>query len=371
MTGQLGKLSVDEAIALQFKLVECIQKQFTDGSFLSLGDLGLAVNGKPAQTCRAEKVLAEFFGAEGCALVRGAGTGAIRCALESVITPGEKILLHRAAIYPTTEHTIQCMGLQTVFADFNDLSNLERVITQEKPVAAVIQHSRQLLTDSYSLDEVVQLISKLGVKTVVDDNYAIFKDNTDGIKAGADVTTFSLFKLQGAEGIGCVLGKSQIVEAISKSAGSGGTKVQGHEAMECLRGLVNAPVALAIQAGEIDKIYATMMDFKANGQHLVKNAFIANMQSRVVVVEFEKPIASGVMAQAAKLGVSTWPVGAESKYEIPPMFYKASRTFLSGENENRVEYFLRINPMRAGSASVLDVFKRSVELAAKGEDVCF
>ncbi len=52
----------------------------------------------------------------------------------------------------------------------------------------------------------------------------------------------------------------------------------------------------------------------------MKSAVIANAQSKVLIVEFHQPIAARVLEEAQKLGALPYPVGAESKYEIPPLF---------------------------------------------------
>lgn len=51
----------------------------------------------------------------------------------------------------------------------------------------------------------------------------------------------------------------------------------------------------------------------------VKSAVIANAQSKVLIVEFHQPIAAVVLEEAQKRGALPYPVGAESKYEIPPL----------------------------------------------------
>jgi hypothetical protein len=59
----------------------------------------------------------------------------------------------------------------------------------------------------------------------------------------------------------------------------------------------------------------------------VKDAFIVNAQSKVLLVEFTEPIAKKVLVEAEKLGAAPYPVGSESKYEFVPMFYRISGAF--------------------------------------------
>ena len=60
------------------------------------------------------------------------------------------------------------------------------------------------------------------------------------MQCGADLSCFSSFKLLGSEGIGVVIGQSELIARIRTFQYSGGSQVQGHEAMDVLRGLVYA-----------------------------------------------------------------------------------------------------------------------------------
>lgn len=74
--------------------------------------MGLAPGlNQPRVTQRVEKVLAEAFHAEAAALVQGAGTGAIRAGLAALLKPGQRLLVHDAPVYPTTQVLIEQMGI--------------------------------------------------------------------------------------------------------------------------------------------------------------------------------------------------------------------------------------------------------------------
>uniref|UniRef100_UPI000B116C74 hypothetical protein n=1 Tax=Clostridium sp. NkU-1 TaxID=1095009 RepID=UPI000B116C74 len=92
----------------------------------------------------------------------------------------------------------------------------------------------------------------------------------------------------------------------------------------------------------------------------MKQAFLANAQSKVLLVEFYENIAEKVLREAEKLGAAPNPVGAESKYELVPMFYRISGTFRNADPtlESRM---IRINPMRSGSDTILRIIKEAVE----------
>ena len=134
-------------------------------------------------------------------------------------------------------------------------------------------------------------------------------------------------------------------------------QVQGHEALDVLHGLVYAPVALAIQAQVNEECVKRL---NAGEIPQVKQAFLANAQSKVLLVEFHENIAEKVLIEAEKLGAAPNPVGAESKYELVPMFYRISGTFRSADPalESRM---IRINPMRSGADTILRIIKDAIE----------
>jgi hypothetical protein len=211
------------------------------------------------------------------------------------------------------------------------------------------------------MKEVLQTIRECkNIPIVTDDNYAVMKVEKIGCELGSDLSCFSTFKLQGPEGIGVVVGKKEYIEKIRKMHYSGGCQTQGHEAMDVLRGLVYAPVSLAIQAKTGEEILQRLKNKEVPG---IKDATIANAQSKVLIVELETPNAREVLKQAEKLGALPNPVGAESKYEIAPLFYKVSGTFLA-KDPTLIDRMIRINPNRAGADTVIEVLRKSIERSA-------
>ena len=359
-TFPLQPLTLAQAMQLQFRLVDKITTHFGGAEFLSCGDVGL-VSGynKPKYTAKVEAVLADFFDAEACALVRGAGTAAIRWALWSMVEPSGSILLHEAPVYPTTKTIISSMALQEISMDFNNLHQLQGALAAATADCALIQYSRQKIDDNYVIADVIGIVSGQKIPIITDDNYVVMKTEKIGVQLGADLSAFSLFKLLGPEGIGCIVGKRNLIEKITAANYSGGGQVQGHEAMDALRSLVYAPVALAIQAEVGAEVVRRLNDGELDG---VKNAFIANAQSRVVIVELQEPNAPVVINNAEKLGAAPHPVGAESRYEIAPMFYRVSGTFRASipDADRRL---IRINPMRSGADTVLRILAEALQEA--------
>lgn len=359
-TYPLESLSIEEAVQLQHKVVDCITREFGGHEILSRGDLGVVPGiQKPSFTRKAEKAIASVFGAEDCLMVRGAGTGAIRMALYSMIKAGEKVLVHDAPVYTTTKTTLDMMGLTEVKADFNDIGSLKKTIAENPDIkAAIVQYTRQQPEDRYDMGDVIRAIKDSGdIPIVTDDNYAAMKVRSLGCQLGADLTCFSAFKLLGPEGVGCIVGKRGYIEMLSALQYSGGSQVQGFEALEVLRGFTYAPVALAIQAGVIHEAADRLNSGEIEG---IQSAYIANAQSKVLLVELKEPIAKRVLEEAEKLGAAPNPVGAESKYEISPMFYRVSGTFLNGD-PTLADRMIRINPMRSGTDTVLRILKEAME----------
>ncbi|KUO75870.1 MAG: hypothetical protein APF77_08400, partial [Clostridia bacterium BRH_c25] len=276
----------------------------------------------------------------------------------AVLKPNQSIIVHKAPIYPTTEVIVKAMGLKPVFVDFNKLVEIKEDVISGISFA-LLQHSRQKLDDSYNLEEVITRLKGINKNIVilVDDNYVVMKAERIGTESGADISAFSLFKLLGPEGIGCVAGSRAVIEIIRKLNYSGGGQVQGHEAMEALRSLVYAPVALAIQAEEGNKIVSRLNSGEVEG---IDTALTANAQSRVILVKFKEPVARKVLEYAAKLGAAPYPVGAESRYEVTAMFYRVSGTFLKSDPE-LADFMIRINPMRAGADTVIRVLREAVK----------
>lgn len=359
-TYPLESITLDEAKKVQFKLIDAVTRHFKGSEVLSLGDLGVVQGlNKPATTLKAEKILADFFETEAAVFVRGAGTAAIRWGLYSMLKAGDTLLVHDAPIYPTTEVTIESMGLSLIKADFNRDEEIVKAIKENKIDGVLVQYTRQKIEDSYDIAKVIKIIKENleGVPVITDDNYAVMKVKKIGAQLGADLSAFSLFKLLGPEGIGCIVGKKEYIDKIIKSNYSGGGQVQGHEALEALRGLVYAPVALAIQA-EVNNELVNRLN-SGEVKH-VKNAFLANAQSKVLLVELEKPIAKKVIKEAENLGAAPNPVGAESKYEFVPMFYRVSGTFRAADSTLE-EKIIRINPMRSGADTIIRILKEAIE----------
>ena len=327
----LKNMTLEQAMQKQFKLVDCITRHFRGTESLTRGDRGVHQPGdQPVTTRKAEQAIAEFFGAEDCILVRGSGTGAIRYGLSAMMECGQKILIHEAPAYSTTQTSFEMFGLVPVPSNFNDLSAIVRTLQENPDIrGALVQHSRQKIDDSYHLAEVIATIKQTAdIPVLIDDNYGVMKVEKIGCECGADVSCFSTFKLQGPEGIGCVVGRKVIIDRIRKMHYSGGCQTQGWEALEVLRGLTYAPVMLALTDAAAKEALKRIQAGEVKG---IKQACIANAQSKVLLVEFAEPIAKKVLAAAEKRGALPNPVGAESKYELAPMFYRVSGTFLKSD----------------------------------------
>ncbi|MFW5787085.1 MAG: aminotransferase class V-fold PLP-dependent enzyme [Halanaerobiales bacterium] len=354
----LEPINLSQAKELQFRLVDLMQKHFNGEELLEAGDYGLVPElGQPRFTKKVERVLADFFGGETAMLVRGAGTGAIRLFFIANLNPEAKILVHKAPVYPTTKVTVDSMGFNIVKIDFNKINEID--LPDRDFSAILVQHTRQKIDDKYNLDEVLGVLKKNYPRTAIisDDNYAVMKVNKIGVQMGADVSAFSLFKLLGPPGVGCIVGKADYIEKMRELNYSGGSQIQGPEAFEALKSLVYAPVSLAIQAEVTEEVNKRLNDGEVTE---VENSFIANAQSRVILVRFKEKIAKDFLQNVTKFGGVSRPVGAESRYEVGAMFYRISGTFRK-ENPDLENYMIRINPMRAGADSIIKVIKKTLK----------
>ena len=77
-------------------------------------------------------------------------------------------------------------------------------------------------------------------------------------------------------------------------------------------------------------------------------------------MEFEEQIAERVLEEAEKLGAAPNPIGAESRYELVPMFYRVSGTFRATD-PTITKRMIRINPMRSGDDTVIRILKEAME----------
>ncbi|MCT2590316.1 aminotransferase class V-fold PLP-dependent enzyme [Streptomyces sp. N2-109] len=358
-TFPLATVPTADAVAVQHRMLESVTRHF-QGPELFASDAGVVPGpGRPRTTARVEAALADFFGAEAAALVQGAGTGAIRAALTAVLRPGEPLLIHRAPVYRTTAVTLRGLGVALVEADFNDRAELERALAlgaEGRLRYAYVQHTRQRLTDSYDPAEVLAACHAAGVRTLVDDNYAVFRVPRSGSQLGADASCFSLFKLHGPEGVGAVVGTRDLVDAVHRDNYSGGGQVQGTQALEALRALTHVPVMWSLQSQATGEAAERLANGEVPG---VAEVRLANVQDRCLLVRLHHPVAQQVPAAAARYGAAPYPVGANSRYEIAPLFYRMSASALD-DAPQLADWTVRINPMRAGAGLVLDILGRAL-----------
>ena len=358
-TYPIRMISFEEEIANQYRLVDLMHRQFDGYEALTEGDYGCHKDyGRPERTMKAEKVLAQYFESEDCALVRGGGTGAIRALCFAMLKSNDRVLIHDAPLYATTKTTFNAMGIETVKADFNRFQEVRKAL-KEGVSAVYIQRVRQSLHDRYDAIELIGKIRKIDpdVKILVDENYAVNKVRKLGSAAGGDASAFSTFKLLGIPGIGCITGKKDVVERVRKQNYSGGGQVQGPEAMEVLRSLVNNPVLLAVQQRSVDEIVRRL---NRNEVPHVAKVLKANLEERIILVKLDQPMAREVIEKAVELGGLPHPVGSESRYEVQALFYRVAKVMLD-EDPIYGKYVIRINPMRSGPDTVIRILKEAIE----------
>lgn len=359
-THPLPAPSLEEARALQFRLVECYCSHFDARQQLS-SDLGVVPGlGRPDTTARVERVLAEFFGTQACALTQGAGTGAIRAMLVAALPAGARLIVHAGPPYATTRNSFSSMGLKLQEIDYNDLDAVRARARDLNDVGwAYVQHPRHDIHDSYDPPTVIAELQAAGHRVLTDENYTVFKVRKLGAELGASASAFSLFKMLGPEGIGCVIGDRDLIEQIHEDNYSGGGQVQGHQALDALRSLIMAPILWAVQAQEVDEVAARLREGAVDG---VADARVVNAQDRMILVVLEEPIARQVVEHSGRFGGQNFPVGANSRYEVAPFVYRLSGSNLESRPE-LADYALRVNPVRAGADLVLSILSRSIQAA--------
>ncbi len=363
VTWPLKMISLQQEIENQYRLVDIMHRHFNGFEALEAGDYGCHIDyGRPKRTVKVEEVLAEYFGTEDAALVRGGGTGAIRALCFATIKSGDRILVHEAPMYKTTQITLEGLGANIIRTDFNDFANIESELKNGIDVL-YIQRVRQHLHDRYDAIEIIEKVRKIDdkVKIIVDENYAVNKVAQVGAAVGADASTFSMFKLLGTPGIGLIVGKRELIDIVHQQNYSGGGQVQGPEAMEVLRSLVNNPVLLGVQGLAVDEITERLNSGEV--PH-VEKALKANIEERIILVKLDLPIAREVISRAIELGGLPHPVGSESRFEIQTLFYRVAKVMLDADPIYG-KYVIRINPMRSGPDTVIRILRESIEYVMK------
>jgi hypothetical protein len=355
-------MTLDEAAEAQFRLVKTIGDHFPRDQSLSNGDLGVTdLWGRPKATAAVEACLADFFQAEDAVLVTGAGTGALRAALFASVSPGSGLLHHTAPVYETTAVTLAAMSLTAVPTDFNRLADLREPFSVG---AALVGHARQTLEDSYDLPAVILQLRRLIGTTaiIVDENYAVLKAQQVGVQLGADLSTFSAFKLFGPAGVGVVLGRRALVDTIRNQNRSGGCQVQGIDALNTLRGMVHVPVQAALQAQVARDVARRLNEGEIRG---ITSAVMTNNAETIVLAQLAEPKARQFVAEAARAGAASHPVGAESWYELVPLIYRVSKA-MTVADPSTADWVVRINPNRGGAGHCMALLREAARSCWRG-----
>ena len=250
-TVPLTQWTVAEATEAQFRLVDAFHREFDGYEALEAGDYGAPADlGRSRMTAKVERVLATFFGAEDVVLAPGAGTGALRSALMASLRAGR--VGARARLPGLRHHGRHVPGDGSTGRDLRLQRRAGSCARRSpaRPDMLYVQHARQRFDDAYSTADVIAAARAASPATVVlvDDNYTALAVPQIGTQLGADLSAFSLFKLLGEPGVGCVAGAARLTDRIRADNYSGGTKIHGPVAIATLKALVYAPVAQAIQA---------------------------------------------------------------------------------------------------------------------------
>jgi hypothetical protein len=364
------QLSLEDAIRTQYRLVDVAQRTlgsdvvFSEdyGQARELATVGFGGGGRPQATARVEEVLAAFFEAEDAVLVQGAGTAAIRAMLNAALEPGSRVLVHDAHPYKTTLPAMRHMGLDVVYADLGDHAAVERSLREHPPDAVYLQHVPQQLGDCHELEATIALVRAVAAPAaiLVDDNYAALRRPRIGVQLGADASALSLFKLFAPAPVGLVLASAETTGRIRADLSSAGCQVQGPDAMAALRGLVHAPVALAVQDASVRAATAAInAEVERGALPHVARAFAAQPGIRCVVVVFDRPVAEAFLRSAWRNGSPSRSVGEEAAYEFLPLFTYLAGTFLKA-TPGLERWAVRINPLRGGPETVLRILQAAV-----------
>jgi selenocysteine lyase/cysteine desulfurase len=359
-------MSLEQAAAWQERFVSAVTKEFHgDPGLLGAADVGMDPDlGRPAATAAVERVLARVFGAEECVLVRGAGTGAVRLALFSAVPAGGTVLVHDAPTYLTSRLTLEAMGARLIACNLDDVAQVAETTRRARPHAVLVQHMRPRPGDRYDLRAVMHAVRSgaaddAAPAVIVDDNYAPLKLPQIGVELGADLSAFSGFKLGGPEGVGCVLGTGRYIRTARRFMLSGGSAVQGTEAVALVQALARAPLPIAHQGRVTLALAERLRSGEIPG---IRTAYATHTPETTVLVELEEPRAEHVRRAAAELGAAIRPVGMESYHEVVPAFLRPSKSMIE-EMPGIQDYVVRISAMRGGADLVVELLGVAMERA--------
>ncbi|MFP1484378.1 hypothetical protein ACLB1S_28020 [Escherichia coli] len=112
-----------------------------------------------------------------------------------MLEPGPHLLVHDAPVYPTTR-VVEQMGLTLITVDFNDLSALKQVVDEQQPDAALVRRPRQQPRHATCWRECAGNVARGRCSSVNQmTGSAVMKVARIGCECGANVSTFSCFKL--------------------------------------------------------------------------------------------------------------------------------------------------------------------------------
>src|SRR5699024_10814881 len=146
-----------------------------------------------------------------------------------------------------------------------------------------------------------------GTTGTVGQNAAVLRSRSSGTRHGASASAFSLFKLHGPEGVGVILGDSDLITAAHQANYSGGGQVQGHQALAGLHALIDAPLNWAQQSAEVHRLAHLLKQGAVPG---IADAVVANVQDLCVVALLTDPVSDQVRSAAGRLGAASFPVGS-------------------------------------------------------------
>jgi hypothetical protein len=176
------------------------------------------------------------------------------------------------------------------------------------------------------------------------------------VALGADLSAFSLFKLGGPEGLGCVLGGQERLACLRRFMASGGSVVQGDSAIEALGALARAALPMAWQAQQTIALGERLAAGEVPG---VAFAFACNTPETIVLAELDEPCAEDVRWEAARLGAAIRPVGMESRHEVAPAVLRPSKAMI--ERQPGIErHVVRLSLMRGDADLLLSILAEAI-----------
>jgi len=281
------------------------------------------------------------------------GTSAILAGILSVVKAGDHILAAQD-VYGGTFHLLKeeliLMGIEVHFADFSDITEVERILIDIPEVKLVFSES---ITNPFlrleNMEALLELKKQYGVRIMIDNTFATPYTMTP-YTLGADLVAHSATKYLGGHSdvtAGVLVGNAELIDIAEKRVVNLGLNLSPFEAWLTVRGIKTLALRMKKQTENAQAI-AIFLDDKARVWYPGVGA----------IVSFELPETVNVSKFFSSLGwIKIVPTlaGVETTVSYP---YGTSHRALSADEKEKVGVTRQVVRLSAGIEGTEDILKQ-------------